>query len=107
MRPSSTAAMAGSASGFILTNHCVETSGSTAVLQRWHRAEAELVGLRSLTSRPSFFEVGDDALAGFEAVEAGVGAGGGGHLRVLVDDLDDAAGCGACRLRSRWGRARA
>ena len=29
-------AMACSASGFILTNHCVETSGSTGVLQRWH-----------------------------------------------------------------------
>ena len=31
----STAAMAFSASGLIFTNHCVETSGSTTVLQRW------------------------------------------------------------------------
>ena len=30
-------AMAGSASGFVLTNHCLETSGSTGVLQRWQR----------------------------------------------------------------------
>ena len=27
--------MALSASGFTLTNHCFETSGSTGVLQRW------------------------------------------------------------------------
>ena len=36
MRPFSTASMAFSASGLVLTNHCVETSGSTGVLQRWH-----------------------------------------------------------------------
>src|SRR5262249_5872486 len=36
MRPASTAWMALAASGFIFTNHCVETSGSTTVLQRWH-----------------------------------------------------------------------
>jgi hypothetical protein len=57
MRPSSTASMAGSASGFILTNHCVETSGSTMVLQRWHFPTAELVRL-GFSSRPSGFEIG-------------------------------------------------
>src|SRR5579871_4666981 len=36
MRPSSTALIAGSARGFIFAHHCVETSGSTMVLQRWH-----------------------------------------------------------------------
>ena len=36
MRPASTASMAFSASGLMFTNHCVETSGSTAVLQRSH-----------------------------------------------------------------------
>src|SRR5687767_8728615 len=36
MRPVSTAAIAFSASGLVLTNHCVETSGSTTVLQRAH-----------------------------------------------------------------------
>src|SRR5208283_2421578 len=35
MRPSSTALMAGPASGFIEQNHCVDTSGSTTVRQRW------------------------------------------------------------------------
>ncbi len=34
MSPRSTAAIAGSASGFILQNHCVETQGSTMVRQR-------------------------------------------------------------------------
>src|SRR2546421_1803476 len=36
IRPDSTTAMAFSASGFIFTNHCVERSGSTTVLQRSH-----------------------------------------------------------------------
>src|SRR5438552_3341514 len=36
IRFDSTAAMAFSASGFILMNHCFETSGSMTVLQRWH-----------------------------------------------------------------------
>ena len=34
MRPSRTALRAGSASGLTWTNHCLETSGSTTVLQR-------------------------------------------------------------------------
>ena len=33
--PCSTASMAGLASGSILTNHCVESIGSTTVSQRW------------------------------------------------------------------------
>src|SRR5207237_9731302 len=36
MRPFSTTSMAFSASGLVLTNHCVEMSGSTGVLQRSH-----------------------------------------------------------------------
>ena len=51
------------------------------------RAEAERVVFH-LDQRADFFERGDHLLAGFEAVETGVGAGGGGHLAVLVDDLD-------------------
>lgn len=35
IRPSRTAAIAGSARGFIRTNHWVETLGSTRVSQRW------------------------------------------------------------------------
>ncbi len=87
MRPVSTASMAFSASGLVLTNHCVEMSGSTGVLQRSQRAEVELVRL-DLDEHAEVFEVGDDAFAGFEAVEAGIGAGLRGHDAVLVDDLD-------------------
>src|ERR1700692_261793 len=36
MRPSSTTRIAGSARGFVFTNHCFEISGSTTVLLRWH-----------------------------------------------------------------------
>src|ERR1700726_1995792 len=36
MSPRSTAAIAGSASGFIFTNHCVEARGSIMVPQRSH-----------------------------------------------------------------------
>ena len=56
-------------------------------MQRSQRAEVEFVGL-DLDQRAGSFEIGDHAFAGFEAVEAGVGAGGGGHDAVLVDDLD-------------------
>ena len=53
------------------------------------------------------FEVGDDALAGLEAVEAVVGRAGEIDVRGLVQDGELRAGCGAGRWRSRWGRARA
>ena len=88
MRPLSTAAMAFSASGFILTNHCVEISGSTTVLQRWHLPRLRACRPRLCRAAPIFSQIGDHALAGFEAIEAGVGSGGGGHLGVFVDDLD-------------------
>ena len=42
MRPSFTAAMAFSASGLVFTNHCVEISGSTMVLQRSHLLSASV-----------------------------------------------------------------
>ena len=87
MRPVSTTAMAFSASGLVLTNHCVETSGSTTVLQRSQRADGERVGL-DFFEQAEALQVFDHAAAGFEAVEAGVGAGCGGHAAVLVDDLD-------------------
>ena len=68
MRPSSTTRMAGSASGLVLTNHCLETSGSTGVLQRWHVPSGSLWS-SVLTSRPCVFEIVDDALAGLKSVE--------------------------------------
>src|SRR5579871_4615343 len=42
MRPSRTASMAFAAIGVVLTNHCVETSGSTMVPQRSHFASGSL-----------------------------------------------------------------
>ena len=53
MRPSSTALIAGSASGFIFTHHCIETSGSTMVRQRWHLPRLNLYG-SIFSSSPSF-----------------------------------------------------
>ena len=50
-------------------------------------AQAHLVRL-DLLEQAEGVEVGDHALAGLEAVQAGVGAGGGGHVRGVVDDLD-------------------
>ena len=61
--------MAFSASGLVFTNHCVEISGSTTVLQRSHLPSAERVGL-DFFEQAQFFEIGHDALARFEAVEA-------------------------------------
>ncbi len=87
MRFSSTAAMAFAASGLVRTNHCFETSGSTTVWQRWH-----LPRLRAWSSTRSSsaerFEIFDNPLAGFIAIEAGVLAGRSGHFCVLSDDLD-------------------
>ena len=60
--------MAGSASGFICTNHCFETSGSTTVLQRWQRPTGVAVGLDAV-DEPERLQVLDDALPGLEAVE--------------------------------------
>src|SRR5580704_4654581 len=53
MRPSSTALIAGSASGFIFIHHCMETSGSTMVRQRWHLRAFNLYG-SIFSSSPSF-----------------------------------------------------
>ena len=87
MRPVSTASMAFSASGLVLTNHWVETSGSTTVLQRWQVPRLSGVIL-DLDEIAALLQIGHHAAAGFEAVEAGVGAGGGGHDAVFVDHLD-------------------
>ena len=69
-------------------------------------AEAERVVL-DLDEQAERFEIGDDALAGLEAVEPGVGAGGGGHAARRRRSPGSSADCGACRLRNRWDRARA
>ena len=78
MRPVSTTAMAFSASGLVRTNHCVEISGSTTVLQRSQLADGERVRL-DLLQQAKAFQILDHAAARFEAVEAGVGTGCGGH----------------------------
>ena len=70
--------MAFSASGFIFTNHCVETSGSTDGLAALALADAERV-VFDLFEQPELLQIGDHALARFEAIEAGVRAGRGGH----------------------------
>jgi hypothetical protein len=51
--PVLTAAIAGLASGLILTNHCVEINGSTTELQRWQRP-IDSVWSCTWSSRPSF-----------------------------------------------------
>ena len=73
---------------------------------RWREADGVGVVLDG-DEEAGGFEVGDDALAGGEAVEAVVGRAGEGDVRGLVEDAEAAAGCGAGRWRSRWGRARA
>ena len=79
--------MAFSASGLVLTNHWVEMSGSTSGFAAIALAESELVVL-DFDEGADLFEVGDDGFAGVEAIDAGVGAGSGGHHGVFVDDLD-------------------
>ena len=53
--PRSTAAMAGSARGFILQNHCVEARGSTIVLLRSHKPTAFVCSV-IFSKRPSAFK---------------------------------------------------
>jgi len=79
-------ALYGSA-GFILTNHCFEISGSTTGSYSAGIAHTQRVSGSILTSKPNFFEIGTRA-AGFEAVEAGVGAGGFGFIGRFVYDPD-------------------
>ena len=50
-------------------------------------ADCERVRL-DLLEQAELFQIRDDALAGFEAVESGVRAGFGGHARILADHLD-------------------
>ena len=50
-------------------------------------ADGQRVGL-DLFEQAQFFEIFDHSLAGFEAIEPGVGAGFGGHAAVLVDHPD-------------------
>ena len=61
--PSSTAAMAGLASGSIFTNHWSERSGSSTVSHRWHRPSGSGCGL---VPRSSPFS----AMAAFTALRA-------------------------------------
>ena len=96
--------MAGSASGFIFTNHCVESArfddGAAAV--------ASSDGVRVIgyfLEQAACFEVRDDALARFEAVEARVRSGRRAHLRVVGHHVDFRQVVAAARSRSRWDRA--
>jgi hypothetical protein len=87
VRPSRTAAIAGSASGLVRTNHCVERSGSTTA-GSGSRCDRERVRLAA-DQRAVALEVGDDALARDGAIEAGIRPGRGGHLTALVDHRDE------------------
>ncbi len=75
MTPSSTALIAGSASGFIFIHHCFETSGSTTVRQRWHLPTLSLYG-SIFFHQAERFEIGHDLLASVVTIEASVFAGG-------------------------------
>ena len=67
--PFSTAAIAGSASGWIFTNHCVERYGSMIGVAALAVAEVVDVGL-GLDEPPLLLEPRDHALARLEAVQA-------------------------------------
>ena len=81
--PRSTAAIAGSASGFILQNHCVEARGSTIVLLRSHNPTACGV-LGNFVQQSLRFQIFDNFLARFEAVHAGIRARRSIHLSVVA-----------------------
>ncbi len=87
MRPVSTTSIAFAASGLVRTNHCVEISGSTTVLQRSHLPHRQRVRLH-LFKQPQLLQILHHALPRFHAVEPGISARRGGHLAVLVDHFD-------------------
>ena len=74
MRPSSTAAIAGSASGAMRTYHWSVSHGSSTAPLRSPRGTVSVCG-SIFSSRPGGLEVGDDALARLEAVEPAIRAG--------------------------------
>ena len=78
MRPSSTASMAGAASGAMRTYHWSVSQGSSTAPQRSPRGTGSVCG-SVFSSRPAAVEVGDHALARLEAIEPAIGRG---HLVV-------------------------
>ena len=78
--------MASAASGPIFTNHCVDTSGSTTVPQRWQCPTACLCSA-IFSSRPSLLQLLHERLAGLETVQARrTGPRPSVILPVFVDD---------------------
>ena len=78
--------MAFSASGLVRTNHCFETSGSTTALAALAFAGVDGVVFDAFEEAERI-EIGDDALAGFVAIEADVGAAVRGDFCVASDDF--------------------
>ena len=87
MRPSSTALIAGSASGFMLIHHCFETSGSTMVLQRWHFATLSLYG-SIFSISPSFSSSATTCFRASKRSSPAKRPAAAVILRVFVDHLD-------------------
>ena len=87
MRPSSTALMAGSASGFMLIHHCLETSGSTMVLQRWHLPTLSLYG-SIFSISPSFSSSATTCLRASKRSRPANCPAAAVMLRVFVDHFD-------------------
>ncbi len=87
MLPSSTALMAGSASGFMLIHHCFETSGSTMVLQRWHFPTLSLYG-SIFSISPSASSSATTCLRASKRSRPANFPAAAVMLRVFVDHLD-------------------
>ena len=100
--PSSTTRIASSASGSTFTNHCVDTSGSTTVVQRWQVPTLCWCG-STFSSSPSRSRWATTRGARLEPVQARVRAGLGGHLPVFVDHRRPGAGCAACPISKSLG----
>ena len=79
--------MARSASGLILINHCVESRGSTTVLQRSHLPSGNRVILLA-HQKALLAQIFQHALARFITAQARIRAGVLVHVRVLVHDVD-------------------
>ena len=86
--PCSTASMAGLASGSILTNHCVDSIGSTIVSQRWQWPTACTCGLPP-RSRPSSLSLALTALRASKRSSPANGPPSALTTPVVVEDRDD------------------
>jgi hypothetical protein len=98
--PSRTAASAGSASGFIFTNHCVEIIGSTTEPVALAARQHQLVRLRA-AREALLVERLLHGLARDEAIEAGERAAALVHLAVEVQDVDLLELVALCPSRNR------